>query len=155
LSRLLGWLIRWILDWTIGFIDTLYIPLRTTGNYSAIAILHALGFSVLTSRILATDLSQSHCNFKSRIKCSLLRLIPFLPSLLNHVRLPSSELDPIPFRLLFRTPCNSASTTLHGPHGRYRLLLSRMRIYWSVTQQWTSYFSASLFLWECDYRPVA
>jgi hypothetical protein len=48
----------------IGFIDTLYTPLRATGNYSAIADLHtlhstaahALGFSVFTSRILATDL---------------------------------------------------------------------------------------------------
>jgi hypothetical protein len=52
------------LDWMIGFIDTLYIPLGTTGNYSAIAVLHtlqftvthALGFSVFTSLILATDL---------------------------------------------------------------------------------------------------
>jgi hypothetical protein len=48
----------------IGFIDTLYTPLGTTGNYSAIydlrtlqlTVTHALGFSVFTSRILATDL---------------------------------------------------------------------------------------------------
>jgi hypothetical protein len=48
----------------IGCIDTLYTPLGTTGNYSAITDLHtllftlthALGFSVFTSRILATDL---------------------------------------------------------------------------------------------------
>jgi hypothetical protein len=48
-----------------GFIDTLYTPLGTTGNYEYITIadLHtlpftvtyALGFSVFTSRILATD----------------------------------------------------------------------------------------------------
>jgi hypothetical protein len=46
-----------------GFIDTLYIQLGITRNYSAIAdlhtlqftITHALGFSVFTSRILATD----------------------------------------------------------------------------------------------------
>jgi hypothetical protein len=31
---------------------------------------HALGFSVFTSRILATDLQQSHCNFKSHVKFS-------------------------------------------------------------------------------------
>jgi hypothetical protein len=45
----------------------------TTGNYSAISdlptlqftVAHALGFSVFTSRNLATDLSQSHCHFKS------------------------------------------------------------------------------------------
>jgi hypothetical protein len=48
----------------IGFIDTLYTPLGNTRNYSAIADLHtlqftvtqALGYSVFTSRILATDL---------------------------------------------------------------------------------------------------
>jgi hypothetical protein len=47
-----------------------FTQLETTGNYRAIAILHtfqftvthALGFSVFTSRILATDLSQSRCN---------------------------------------------------------------------------------------------
>jgi hypothetical protein len=54
---------RPVLDWMIGFIDTLYIQLWTTGNYSAIAILHTLHFTfthalvflVFTSRILATD----------------------------------------------------------------------------------------------------
>jgi hypothetical protein len=52
-----------VLDWMIGFTDALYTPLGTTGNYSAIAdlhtlqftVTHALGFSVFTSRILATD----------------------------------------------------------------------------------------------------
>jgi hypothetical protein len=51
----------------IGFIDTLYTLLGTTGNYSAIADLHTLhfavslslthtlGFSVFPSRIMATD----------------------------------------------------------------------------------------------------
>jgi hypothetical protein len=55
-----------------GFIDHLYTPFRTTGNYSAIADLHTLQFtvthththihtlvfSVFTSRILVTDLAQ-------------------------------------------------------------------------------------------------
>jgi hypothetical protein len=48
----------------IGFIDTLYNHFGSTRNYSAIAdlrtlqftVTHALGFSVFTSRILATDL---------------------------------------------------------------------------------------------------
>jgi hypothetical protein len=73
----------WI--WMSGFIDTLYTVHGTTGNYSAVAIptlyrssLHTLGFSVLTSRILATDLSQSHCNFKSHMK-----------SLLTNIQLPT------------------------------------------------------------------
>jgi hypothetical protein len=67
----------------IGFIDALYTELGTTGNYSAIAdlhtlqftVAHALGFSVFTSRILATDISQSHCNFKLHSKSSCHSLI--------------------------------------------------------------------------------
>jgi hypothetical protein len=63
----------------------LYTPLGTAGNYNAIAdlhtlqftVTHALGFSVFTSRILATDLSQSHCHFKSHMKSSFHSLIPF------------------------------------------------------------------------------
>jgi hypothetical protein len=51
-------------DWMIGFIENLYTQLGTTANYSAIAdlhtlqstVTHALGFSVFTSRILATNL---------------------------------------------------------------------------------------------------
>jgi hypothetical protein len=66
-------IIRRVLSWMIVFIDTLYIQLGTTGNYRAIAdlhtlqfnVTHALGFSVFTSRILATDLSRSHCHFNS------------------------------------------------------------------------------------------
>jgi hypothetical protein len=46
---------RRVLDHMIGFIDTLFTQLGTTGNYSAIADLHTLVFSVFTSRILATD----------------------------------------------------------------------------------------------------
>jgi hypothetical protein len=63
LSRLRGVTLRRGLDWMIGFIDTLYTPLGSTGNYSAIAdlhtsrytVTHTLRFSVFTSRILVTD----------------------------------------------------------------------------------------------------
>jgi hypothetical protein len=37
---------RRVLDWIIGFIDTIYTPLGTTGNYSAIADLRTLQFTV-------------------------------------------------------------------------------------------------------------
>jgi hypothetical protein len=89
-----GFWIRWL--------DLLYlIHSYVATNYRAIADLHtsqfnvtqALGFSVFTSRILATDLSQSHWNFKSHIKSSLQSLIHFLPFLLSHLGLPSPELD--------------------------------------------------------------
>jgi hypothetical protein len=70
------WLIRRVFVWMIGFYWHLITPLGTTGSYSAIAdqhilqftVTHALGFSVFTTRILATDLLQSHCNFKSYMK---------------------------------------------------------------------------------------
>jgi hypothetical protein len=53
----------WIVGWMIGFIDIVYIQYGTTRNYSAIAdlhtlqfaVAHTLGFSVFTSRILATE----------------------------------------------------------------------------------------------------
>jgi hypothetical protein len=56
---------------------------RDYKQYSAIAVVHtlrltvahALGFSVFTSRILATGLSQPHCNFKSHMKSSCHSLI--------------------------------------------------------------------------------
>jgi hypothetical protein len=51
---------RRVLGCMNGFIDTLYTPLRTTGNYSGIAIstlyiLRTLVSSVFNSRILASD----------------------------------------------------------------------------------------------------
>jgi hypothetical protein len=67
---------------------TLYIhTTRGYKQYSAIAILHtsqftvahALGFSVFTCRILATDLSQSYYDFRSHMKCPLHSLTHFLP----------------------------------------------------------------------------
>jgi hypothetical protein len=94
-------------DWIYS---ALYIhTFRDYRQYSAVAILHtlqftvthALGFSVFTSRILATDLSQSHCHFTSHMQSSCHSLIPFLPFLVNHLQLSSPELDPILFRLLF------------------------------------------------------
>jgi hypothetical protein len=100
-------LIRRVLDWMIGFIASYTFTARDYRQYSAIAILHtlqfivahAVWFSVFTSRILATDLWQSHCNFKSHMKPSLYRLIPFLPLICN---CQFWRLDSIPrFRSLY------------------------------------------------------
>jgi hypothetical protein len=87
----------------IGFIAPCIFTTRDYRQYSALAILHtlqftvahALGFSVFTSRNLATDLSQSPYRFKSYMKSSLHHLIPFLPFLLNELRQQSPKLDPI------------------------------------------------------------
>jgi hypothetical protein len=54
----------------IGFINTLYNQLVLNKQYSAIAdlhnlqftVTHALGFSVFSSRILVTELQHSHCD---------------------------------------------------------------------------------------------
>jgi hypothetical protein len=98
--------------------------IRDYRQYSAIADLHILqftftharGFSVFTSRILATDLLQSHCNLKSHMNSPLqfnsFIVISFqLPStaisrtLLNSIPLlPSSY----PGRLASRNSTNSS-----------------------------------------------
>jgi hypothetical protein len=57
-------------------------------------VTHALGFSVFPSRIQVTDLSQSNCNFKSHMKSSFHRLIPFLPLFCS---CQFRRLDPIQF----------------------------------------------------------
>jgi hypothetical protein len=67
---------RRVLDGIIGFIDTLYTALGTTGNYSAIAI-STIYSSLLenhygsqpsfsTSRFLATDYNSLTVNIKSQ-----------------------------------------------------------------------------------------
>jgi hypothetical protein len=48
-----AWLIRQVLDWMIGFIDTLYTQLGTTGNYSDIADLQILQFTFTHTGVLS------------------------------------------------------------------------------------------------------
>jgi hypothetical protein len=121
---------------------TLYIVLGTARNYSAMAIrhtsqftvTHALQFSAFTSRILATDLSQSRCNFKSHMKSSWHTLIPFLSFL--QLPIPKTRIDYS--RLLFYPPPRLLCpfiTPRHGPHGKHRLLLTIKRVYNSVALQ--------------------
>jgi hypothetical protein len=70
----------------IGFIAP--YTLTKFGSAGNIADLHitvalALGFLFFTSRILATDLSQSYWNFKSHVKFSCPNVISFLPLFCN------------------------------------------------------------------------
>jgi hypothetical protein len=79
--HVLAWLIRrgngWD-DWIFCVLDT---QLGTTVNYSTSAnlqftVTHALKLSVFRSRILATELTQSHCNFNSHMKPNSFLPIP-------------------------------------------------------------------------------
>jgi hypothetical protein len=69
----------------IGFIAPYILTTRDYRQYSATVIYTLYGsplrthqVSVFTSRILATDLSQSLCNFKSHMRSSFHSLIPSL-----------------------------------------------------------------------------
>jgi hypothetical protein len=102
------------LDWMIGFIDTLYTPLLTTGNYSAMAnvrtlqftVTHTLQFPVFTSRILATNFNTvvipvSHM----KSSCCYFANFPNPKTRLNSILLlPSSH----PGRLESRNSANSS-----------------------------------------------
>jgi hypothetical protein len=88
-----------------GFDDWIYCTLyihtvRDYRQYSAIAILHTLqftvahapGFLAVTSRILATDLSQSHWHFNSHMKSSWHNVILFFPFM--QLPIPKTRPDP-------------------------------------------------------------
>jgi hypothetical protein len=79
---------------------TLYIhTTRDYRQYSTIIVVHtfqftvthALGFSVFISRILATDLSQTRCHFRSHLESSLHQLISFL-ALILRLQIPKTRL---------------------------------------------------------------
>jgi hypothetical protein len=95
---------------------------------SQITDAHAPGCSVFTSRILATELHQSHCHFKSHMKFSFHSLIPFL-TLFCNCQLNSIPLLPssYPGRLasrnssLFYSAKNFFMPTLQGPRRKHSL----------------------------------
>jgi hypothetical protein len=120
-----AWLIVgfWI-GW-IGFIDTLYIQLRTTSNYNATTNLHTLQFTVTHALgpQSSPDISWQRISFhfNSHMGPSLHSLIPFFPLICNLPTLktwlncipllPSSyptgwhlEIQPTIFFVLFITP---------------------------------------------------
>jgi hypothetical protein len=89
------------------------------------------------------------------MKFSLHRIIPFLAIILQ-LPIPKTRLSSIPVlpssypsklasrsssftsRLLFCPAEHFFITTLHGPRRKQPVFL-KMRVYWSVTQQWTSF----------------
>jgi hypothetical protein len=86
------------LDWLIGFI----VPYTLTQLFytPSSSQIHTHYDSVFTSRILATELSRSHSNFKSHVKSSGHSLIPFLPFLSQS---PSSAISRTRRRQSFMT----------------------------------------------------
>jgi hypothetical protein len=96
------------------------LPLHTHAHAHALSLFLSLslGFCVFTSRILVRDLSQSHYNFKSHLKCSWHCLIPFLPflQLPIPVLLSTTVVYSAVLRLLLLLSCQTLLvTTLHRP----------------------------------------
>jgi hypothetical protein len=159
----------------IGYIHTIrnYRQLqryRWSTHFTVHRCTHAPGFSVFTSRILTTDLSQSHYHFKSYIKSSLHRLIPFLTLFsncqfrrLDSIQFLNSQAHiPADWRLETRLHWTASTahffiTTLHGPRRKHihsvigKVCLQRRCIATEVTRLFLAY---SLPL-EYDYLVVA
>jgi hypothetical protein len=85
---------RRFLDWMIGFIDTFYTPLGTTGKCSTIAISTLLEFNFTPTNVLSLHWLYPGNGFKT-VSLSLMKsyfhsLITFLPLL---SQLPTPELS--------------------------------------------------------------
>jgi hypothetical protein len=157
---MLGWLIRRVSDWMIGFIAQYHshssgLQVIQSYRYSThfrFTVPHALGFSVFTSRILATDLSSLSLQITYEVFFAQSNSFLAISSHTLRTSISSTRPNSLPttvmyFLLLFfffccTSFCSVSTTTVllktsydqfAGLHGKHRLLLSRTRVYWSVT----------------------
>jgi hypothetical protein len=109
-------------DWMIGFIAPCTpTQFRTTGNYSAIAIMHTFQFTVAhthyssQSSLVVSGKRIYNCltvtsNHTLNFLCAI--LIPFLPFLLNHLRLPDCHLQNCVRSSLYSLGADSTENTV-------------------------------------------
>jgi hypothetical protein len=105
----------------IRFIDNLYIHKTVYTQYSVIAdlptlqftVTHALRLAVVISRILATDLQQSHCQLQIAHEVFFLQPNFFL-SIILQLSIPKTRLSSIPlFPSSYPGRLASRNPTLH------------------------------------------
>jgi hypothetical protein len=157
----------------IWFTDTLCINTNWGyTQYSAIADLHtldfarthALRFQVFTSRILATDLSQSHCNFNWHMKSYVHRLILFFPSNSSASKfiswpagvpkLDSSLLDYYSNWLLYCSAEHLLAGILHGPRGNTTSIVKKVCFLIRCLAINVLFLRESFWTGMCSYRVV-
>jgi hypothetical protein len=151
-----------------GFVDWIYCTLcihtvRDYRQYSATAILltfqftfaHTLGFSVITSRILATGISQSQCSFKSHVKSSCHNLIPFL-SLFCSCQFRRLDSTAVPYSLplcfYYSCPVERFLQPLCADHTENTVKNACLLVRYLAMDV---LFSCAPVLRECVYRPIA
>jgi hypothetical protein len=126
------WLVRWVLAWMVGFIDTLFIQLGATGN-TAVSLIYTLYSSPLHTHsssqsslnltwqtdfiTVSLSIQITHEVFFSQPNSLLAIFLPFRKTRLNSIPLlPSSR----PSRLAWNSTTFFQTelffiTTLHGP----------------------------------------
>jgi hypothetical protein len=126
---------------------------RDYRQYSAIAVLHtleftvphALRFLVFTSRILATDLSQSRWHFKSHMKTSYHSLTHFLP-LFCDCQFRILDTTTLSYCSLLLLLFKRHSLSVYDPSARTpRKTPSSIIKDASVTDQWTTFYCRRTF----------